>query len=68
MGGFNRFCGFSCIQALQVVSLDGWQQVMWHTQDAAGDYTWIYFAVLLLLGNIFLVSVSVHILFDLFSL
>ncbi|CAN0130227.1 unnamed protein product, partial [Laminaria digitata] len=42
----------------QVVSLDGWQETMWNTQDAAGEVTWIYFVVLLVLGNVLLVSVS----------
>lgn len=46
-------------QAFQVVSLDGWQQVMWHTQDTAGEQTWIFFVVLLVLGNVILVSVSI---------
>lgn len=45
-------------QAFQVVSLDGWQQVMWHTQDTAGEETWVFFVVLLVLGNVILVSVS----------
>lgn len=45
-------------QAFQVVSLDGWQQVMWHTQDTAGEGTWIFFVVLLVLGNVIFVSVS----------
>lgn len=41
-----------------MVSLDGWQETMWNTQDAAGEATWIYFVVLLVLGNVLLVSVS----------
>lgn len=41
-----------------MVSLDGWQQVMWHTQDAAGEETWVFFIVLLIIGNVILVSVS----------
>ena len=40
------------------MSLDGWQQVMWHTQDAAGDETWVFFVVVLVIGNAILVSVS----------
>ncbi|CAM9215633.1 unnamed protein product, partial [Hapterophycus canaliculatus] len=44
------------LQAFQVVSLDGWQQVMWHTQDTGGEETWIFFVVLLVLGNVILVS------------
>lgn len=46
------------VQVFQVVSLDGWQQVMWHTQDAAGEETWIFFVVVLVIGNAILVSVS----------
>lgn len=48
------------IQVFQVVSLDGWQQVMWHTQDAAGEETWVFFVVVLILGNAVLVSVSYY--------
>ncbi|CAM9843940.1 unnamed protein product [Ectocarpus sp. 6 AP-2014] len=44
------------LQTFQVVSLDGWQQVMWHTQDSAGEETWIFFVALLVLGNVVLVS------------
>ncbi|CAM9483745.1 unnamed protein product, partial [Ectocarpus fasciculatus] len=44
------------LQTFQVVSLDGWQQVMWHTQDSAGEETWIFFVALLVLGNVILVS------------
>lgn len=46
------------LQVFQVVSLDGWQQVMWHTQDAAGEETWIFFVVVLVIGNAILVSVG----------
>eukprot|EP00903_Cladosiphon_okamuranus_P008160 g7859.t1 len=44
------------LQVFQVVSLDGWQQVMWHTQDAAGEETWAFFVVVLVVGNVILVS------------
>eukprot|EP00752_Nemacystus_decipiens_P004767 g4338.t2 len=44
------------LQVFQVVSLDGWQQVMWHTQDAAGEETWVFFVVVLVIGNAILVS------------
>ncbi|CAM9529387.1 unnamed protein product [Discosporangium mesarthrocarpum] len=58
----SRVTGFydiyhAMLQAFQVVSLDGWQKVMWHTQDAAGTWTWVYFLVLMLIGHVLLVSV-----------
>lgn len=32
---------------------------MWYTQDAVGEVSWIYFIVLIIMGNVLLVSVSI---------
>ncbi|CAM9163005.1 unnamed protein product [Choristocarpus tenellus] len=56
--GVTGFYDFyhSMLQAFQVVSLEGWQVVMWHTQDAAGSTTSLYFLVLMVVGYVFLVA------------
>lgn len=41
-----------------MVSLDGWAEVMWDTQDGVGEAVWAYFILLIVVGNVFLLPVG----------
>ena len=42
--------------SLQVISLEGWTDIMYYVQDAHSFWDWIYFVLLIIVSNIKLPS------------
>jgi hypothetical protein len=47
----------------QVVSQEGWTDVLYATQDAVGDWVWVYYLLLLLLGSFFVCNLAIAVLY-----
>ncbi|XP_074639691.1 voltage-dependent T-type calcium channel subunit alpha-1H-like isoform X1 [Acropora palmata] len=48
--------GIAWIVIFQVITLEGWSDIMYFVQDAHSSLSWIYFVVLIVVGSFFLVN------------
>jgi len=48
--------GIAWIAIFQVITLEGWSDIMYFVQDAHSNWNWIYFVVLIVMGSFFLVN------------
>eukprot|EP00794_Sanderia_malayensis_P008910 gene8910-9862_t len=51
----------------QVVTVEGWSELMYLIQDSSSFYSWIYFVVLITIGSFFLVNLSLVVITMQFS-
>ncbi|CAI9738066.1 voltage-dependent calcium channel type A subunit alpha-1-like isoform X9 [Octopus vulgaris] len=55
--------GFAMLTVFQCVTMEGWTQVLYYTNDAFGDsYNWIYFIPLIILGSFFMLNLVLGVL------
>lgn len=55
--------GFAMLTVFQCVTMEGWTQVLYYTDDAVGDaYNWIYFVPLIVLGSFFMLNLVLGVL------
>ncbi|CAH3037176.1 unnamed protein product [Porites lobata] len=52
----NDNIGIAWIAIFQVITLEGWSDIMYFVQDSHSFWNWIYFVVLIVMGSFFLVN------------
>jgi voltage-dependent calcium channel L type alpha-1C/voltage-dependent calcium channel L type alpha-1D len=68
-GGVTAFdnVGLASLTVFQCISLEGWVEIMQYTQDAASEYSWIYFVALIFTGAFVLVNLLMAVIVMKFS-
>lgn len=52
----------SLLQALLIVTLDNWTTIMYSVQKVMSNFAWVYFVSLVILGNYFLISLTLAVI------
>lgn len=61
----NFFAAF--LTLLQCITLEGWSDIMYYTQEASSFWAWPYFVLAIIIGNYFLVNLSLGVLINHFG-
>ena len=59
---------FAWVTIFQVVTIEGWVEIMYTLMDAYSIHSWVYFVVLVFLGNFFAVNLFLIIINNQFSM
>lgn len=51
------------LSIFQIISMEGWTDVMYHYQDAISQSIWIYFLILIVVGSLFAVNLALAVLY-----
>ena len=60
---FDTFL-FGCLTVFQIITLEGWVDIMYDIQDAAGILHFIFFVFLVIIGAFFMVNLVVGVIFE----
>lgn len=58
---FDNFF-YSVIQTLLIVTLDNWTTIMYSIQKVFSNFAWVYFVTLVIVGNYFLISLTLAVI------
>ena len=53
----------ACLTIFQSISLEGWTDVMYYTQDAVSPWVWIYFIIMIIFCSFFTVNLTLAVLY-----
>lgn len=59
--------GWSMLTLLTSVTLEGWTTMMYYTQDATSVWSWLYFVLVVLLGNYLLLNLALAVILTRFT-
>ncbi|XP_047738832.1 voltage-dependent T-type calcium channel subunit alpha-1G [Hyalella azteca] len=58
---------FTYVFTLQVISLEGWVDIMYYVQDGHSFWDWIYFVLLIVIGSFFMINLCLVVIATQFS-
>ncbi|XP_074649472.1 voltage-dependent T-type calcium channel subunit alpha-1H-like [Tubulanus polymorphus] len=59
--------GLAWVAIFQVISLEGWVDIMYYVQDAHTFWDWIYFVLLIVIGSFFMINLCLVVIATQFS-